>query len=195
MAKGRAHKRRVKRLGELGGLFQGQVYDSANQGLQNYMSAIQPEFQQLQGLADILRSQMTLPFSESAQGRGILNAIEQQSDSANERLDSTANLLGMSDESVLAGKQNIAKSEADKMINFGNLGFQAQRSAQQGYGNIISNLIGQKASGFNTGLNVGQFGIAQGRDIQKQAGQQVGGIINSLMEGTSSLAQAGVFGT
>ena len=193
MAKGKAQRRRVKRLGELGKQFQNQLTDSANQGLTSYLSAIQPEFDQLQGLATMFRNQMNTPFSQTTQGMSLLNTIENQSTQASERLDNSASLLGLSDESVLAGKQNIAKSEADKMINFQNIGFQAQRNAQQGYGNIISNLLGQRAKGFNTGLSMGQFGIAQGRDVQKQVGDQLGGILETLTGGTATLAGAGVF--
>ena len=186
MAKGKAQRRRVNRLGKLGKQFQNQLTDSANQGLTSYLSAIQPEFDQLQGLATMFRNQMNTPFSQTTQGMSLLNTIENQSTQASERLDNSASLLGLSDESVLAGKQNIAKSEADKMINFQNIGFQAQRNAQQGYGNIISNLLGQRAKGFNTGLSMGQFGIAQGRDVQKQAGEQIGGIADTLIGGFSS---------
>jgi len=193
MAKGRAQLRRVKKLGKLTNKIGGQLFGSARMGQDQFLSSIQPEYNQLQGLASQFRSEMNTPFTDTAQGQGFLNVIEQQSQDAQRNLASQSDMLGLSDEAFLSGTQNIARSEQDRMRSLFDMGQQAKVNARQGYGNIISNLIGQKTAGYNTGLSVGQFGMGQARGVQQQAGQMAQGIIGSVVGGASSLAGAGVF--
>jgi len=193
MAKGKAQERRVKRLGKLTNKIGSQLFGSATAGQESFLSSIQPEYNQLQGLASQFRTEMNTPFTDTAQGQGFLNVIEQQSQDAQRNLASQSDMLGLSDEAFLSGTQNIARSEQDRMRSLFDMGQQAKVNARQGYGNILSNLIGQKTAGYNTGLSVGQFGMGQARGIQQQAGQMAQGIIGSVVGGASSLAGAGVF--
>tara|TARA_R100001591_G_scaffold113559_1_gene126937 strand:+ start:359 stop:964 length:606 start_codon:yes stop_codon:yes gene_type:complete len=193
MAKGKAQERRLKRLSNLGNIANQNLFNLAQQGANQYMSTIQPEFQQLQGLADVFRSEMNTPFSQTTQGQGFLNAIEQQSQQARENLQDQASLLGLSDESILAGQQNISKSEGDRMQSLMQLGEQSRVNARRGFGNVINNLIGQRSAGLNLGLAQAQGSLGLARGIQQQAGQMAQGILGSLVSGASSAASAGLF--
>lgn len=190
MAKGRAQLRRIRKLGKLVPEINQQIFDQAKLGQDSYMSAIQPEFQQLQGLADVFRSEMTGPYTDTLQGQGFLNTIEQQSDQARESLQNQASLLGMSDESVLAGQQNISKSEGDRMRSLMELGEQSRVNARRGFGNVLNNLLGQRSAGFNVGYTSSQNAMNFGRGIQQQAGNMAVGILNSFMQGAEGIAKA-----
>ena len=190
MAKGRAQLRRIRKLGKLVPEINQQIFDQAKLGQDSYMSAIQPEFQQLQGLADVFRSEMTGPYTDTLQGQGFLNAIEQQSDQARESLQNQASLLGMSDESVLAGQQNISKSEGDRMQSLMQLGEQSRENARRGFGNVLNNLLGQRSAGFNVGYTSSQNAMNFGRGIQQQAGNMAKGILSSFMQGAEGIATA-----
>ena len=190
MAKGKAQLRRIRKLGKLVPEINQQIFDQAKLGQDSYMSAIQPEFQQLQGLADVFRSEMTGPYTDTLQGQGFLNAIEQQSDQARESLQNQASLLGMSDESVLAGQQNISKSEGDRMQSLMQLGEQSRENARRGFGNVLNNLLGQRSAGFNVGYTSSQNAMNFGRGIQQQAGNMAKGILSSFMQGAEGIATA-----
>ena len=190
MAKGKAQLRRIRKLGKLVPEINQQIFDQAKLGQDSYMSAIQPEFQQLQGLADVFRSEMTGPYTDTLQGQGFLNAIEQQSDQARESLQNQASLLGMSDESVLAGQQNISKSEGDRMRSLMQLGEQSRVNARRGFGNVLNNLLGQRSAGFNVGYTSSQNAMNFGRGIQQQAGNMAKGILSSFMQGAEGIATA-----
>ena len=190
MAKGRAQERRVKRLGKLTNKIGSQLFGSATAGQESFLSSIQPEYNQLQGLASQFRTEMNTPFTATAQGQGFLNVIEQQSQDAQRNLASQSDMLGLSDEAFLSGTQNIARSEQDRMRSLFDMGQQAKSNARQGYGNILSNLIGQKTAGYNAGLSVGQFGMGQARGIQQQAGEMTKDIIASIMQGAESAVTA-----
>ena len=190
MAKGKAQLRRIRKLGKLVPEINQQIFDQAKLGQDSYMSAIQPEFQQLQGLADVFRSEMTRPYTDTLQGQGFLNAIEQQSDQARESLQNQASLLGMSDESVLAGQQNISKSEGDRMRSLMQLGEQSRVNARRGFGNVLNNLLGQRSAGFNVGYTSSQNAMNFGRGIQQQAGNMAKGILSSFMQGAEGIATA-----
>ena len=190
MAKGRAQERRVRRLGKLTNKIGSQLFGSATAGQESFLSSIQPEYNQLQGLASQFRTEMNTPFTATAQGQGFLNVIEQQSQDAQRNLASQSDMLGLSDEAFLSGTQNIARSEQDRMRSLFDMGQQAKVNARQGYGNILSNLIGQKTAGYNTGLSVGQFGMGQARGIQQQAGEMTSDIIGSIMQGAESAVTA-----
>jgi ribosomal protein S8 len=190
MAKGRAQLRRIRKLGKLVPEINQQIFDQAKVGQDSYMSAILPEFQQLQGLADVFRSEMTGPYTDTLQGQGFLNTIEQQSDQARESLQNQASLLGMSDESVLAGQQNISKSEGDRMRSLMELGEQSRVNARRGFGNVLNNLLGQRSAGFNVGYTSSQNAMNFGRGIQQQAGNMATGILTSFMQGAEGIAKA-----
>lgn len=190
MAKGKAQLRRVRKLGKLVPEINQQLFGQAQLGQDRYMNAIQPEFLQLQNLARNYREDMLSPFTSTTQGQGFLNAIEQQSEQARENLQNQASLLGMSDESVLAGQQNISKSEGDRMQSLMQLGEQSRENARRGYGNIIGNLLAQRSQGFNVGLTAGQNAMNLGRGIQQQAGQMAQGILGSFMQGAEGIATA-----
>ena len=121
---------------------------------------------------------------------GFLDVIESQSAQAQENLAGQSDMLGLSDEAFLSGTQNIARSESDRLRSLFDLGEQSKVRARQGYGNIIQNILGQQAQGFNTGLQQAQFGFGQGRGLQQQTGQMVQGILGSLTQGASSIVAA-----
>lgn len=190
MAKGKAQLRRVRRLGKLTPEINQQLSGQAQLGQGYFMNAVQPEFNMMQNLARNYRQDMLSPFTATTQGQGFLNAIEQQSEQQRESLQNQASLLGLSDESVLAGQQNIAKSEGDRMNALIQMGESSKENARRGFGNVIANMLGVRQKGYLTGLGQAQGAMNLGRGIQQQAGQMAQGILSSFMQGAEGVATA-----
>lgn len=194
MAKGRAQLRRVKRLGKLMPEINLQLTGQAQLGQDYFMNAVQPEFNMMQNLARNYRQDMLSPFTATTQGQGFLNAIEQQSEQQRQSLQNQASLLGLSDESVLAGQQNIAKSEGDRMNALIQMGESSKENARRGFGNVIANMLGVRQKGYLTGLGQAQGAMNIGRGIQTQAGEMAQGIFSSVMSGAEGIAAAAAAG-
>lgn len=190
MAVGKAQKRRVQKLGRLQEDVNRQIFSNARRGQDAYLQSIAGPMQDLQNLGTSFRQESLSPFTATAQGQGFLDVIESQSAQAQENLAGQSDMLGLSDEAFLSGTQNIARSESDRLRSLFDLGEQSKVRARQGYGNIIQNILGQQAQGFNTGLQQAQFGFGQGRGLQQQTGQMVQGILGSLTQGASSIVAA-----
>lgn len=190
MAQGRAQQRRVKKLRKVQEEISKNLLQQRGVGSEAFLSSIAQPFSQLQQLGESLRTQSLSPFTQTAQGMGFLNAIEDQSQQAQENLADASSLLGLSDESYLSGTQNIAESEQRRVQSLLDAGMQFNQQARQGYGNILQNILGTQAQGFDRGLNFAQFGFGQGRGIQQQAGQMTSGIANTLITGASRVGSA-----
>lgn len=190
MAKGRSQLRRVRKLGKLIPEINQQLSGQAQLGQGYFMNAVQPEFNMMQNLARNYRQDMLSPFTATTQGQGFLNAIEQQSEQQRESLQNQASLLGLSDESVLAGQQNIAKSEGDRMNALIQMGESSKENARRGFGNVIASMLGVRQKGYLTGLGQAQGALNLGRGIQQQAGQMAQGIFSSLVSGAEGIAAA-----
>lgn len=194
MAKGKAQLRRVRRLGKLMPEINLQLTGQARAGQDYFMNAVQPEFNMMQNLARNYRQDMLSPFTATTQGQGFLNAIEQQSEQQRQSLQNQASLLGLSDESVLAGQQNIAKSEGDRMNALIQMGESSRENARRGFGNVIANMLGVRQKGYLTGLGQAQGAMNIGRGIQTQAGEMAQGIFSSVMSGAEGIAAAAAAG-
>ena len=190
MAKGKAQLRRVRKLGKLLPALNQQLSSQAGLAQGYFMNAIQPEFNMMQNLARNYQTDMFSPFTATTQGQGFLNTIEQQSEQARQSLADRASLLGMSDESVLAGQQNIAKSEGDRMNALVQMGESSKENARRGFGNIIANMLNQRRTGYLTGLNQSQGAMNTARGIQQQAGEMAQGVVSSLMQGAETAVSA-----
>jgi len=192
MAVGKAQQRRVQKLGRLQDSVTNQIFSNTLRGQDKYLQSIAGPMQDLQNLGTSFRQESLSPFTATAQGQGFLDVIEGQSAQAQENLAGQSDMLGLSDEAFLSGTQNIAKSESDRLRSLFDLGEQSKVRARQGYGNILQNIMGQQAQGFNTALQQAQFGFGQGRAIQQQAGQMAQGILGSLVSGATTVASAGL---
>jgi len=190
MGIGKAQQRRVQKLGRLQDSVTNQIFSNTLRGQDKYLQSIAQPMQDLQSLGTSLRRQSLSPFTATAQGQGFLDVIEGQSAQAQENLASQSDMLGLSDEAFLSGTQNIAKSESDRLRSLFDLGEQSKARARQGYGNILQNIMGQQAQGFNTGLQQAQFGFGQGRSLQQQTGQMASGIANTVISGATGVAAA-----
>tara|TARA_B100000287_G_scaffold74613_3_gene66473 strand:- start:7115 stop:7915 length:801 start_codon:yes stop_codon:yes gene_type:complete len=190
MAKGKAQLRRVRKLGKLLPALNQQLSSQAGLAQGYFMNAIQPEFNMMQNLARNYQTDMLSPFTATTQGQGFLNTIEQQSEQARQGLADRASLLGMSDESVLAGQQNIAKSEGDRMNALMQMGESSKENARRGFGNIIANMLNQRRTGYVTGLNQSQGAMNTARGIQQQAGEMAQGVVQSVMQGAETAVTA-----
>jgi len=188
----KSQQRRVQKLGRLQENISNQIFSNTLRGQDKYLQSIAGPMQDLQTLGTSLRRQSLSPFTATAQGQGFLDDIEGQSAQAQENLAGQSDMLGLSDEAFLSGTQNIAKSESDRLRSLFDLGEQSKVRARQGYGNILQNIIGQQAQGFNAGVGMAQFGFGQGRGIQQQAGQMASGIANTLISGATNVAQTAI---
>jgi hypothetical protein len=131
--------------------------------------------QGISNLADIYKQQLGQDYYQSAEGRGAMNMIDEESDENADMINATANVNGLTDEARIAmmGKNNKAR-----MGGYGNLA-QGANLWRQRQLNAYGGTLGQL---FSVGIN-----------NRANTNQSLNNIVGGMQTGIDGAMNAGVF--